>query len=132
MNRTTDLRIQAVAWMDAPGPDGARIPLGYAATNKWLESPQWFDEVRNLPVAYVRAQRPSLQVGLQVEFFAPQAFTLSAYSCSQDPSSPLPPGSPVVGPYSMALDDPHERFVTTAPIPLNAPLPDAIGCHTLK
>jgi hypothetical protein len=136
MNRTVDLRLHSLKFVNAPGRNGEQIRLADPDMDKWLDKVQWVRDGRSLPVAFVRGQRPFLQVELEVEsFFAFPKFELSAYGSFHDPGpGRVTSGRPLLGPYLVRLDFPlrTNRFVKTSPIRFNAPLPNVIGRHLLR
>ncbi|HZN94762.1 MAG TPA: hypothetical protein VFB81_18735, partial [Myxococcales bacterium] len=136
MQRQTVIQLQSLKFSGRSDGTGGPILLRDPRSDQFIgEGPQWTKGVQNQPAAYVRSQTPSVEIGLQVSWFAPVNFTLSAWGPPLSGGGEAPSLCvPVLGPFPMTLSqkDRQVRFITTGPVPFNDPLPDQIGRHLVE
>ncbi|HZN92127.1 MAG TPA: hypothetical protein VFB81_05460, partial [Myxococcales bacterium] len=110
MQRQIVVQLQSLKFCGSTDADRP-IRLRDAPSNQWIgDVPQWENDVRNEPVAYVRGQQPSVEIGLQVGWFAPTDFQVSAWG-AQPAASGAAHFTPiqVVGPYRVLLTEKDRR-----------------------
>jgi hypothetical protein len=116
-------------------PGSSALPLLNPATNEELGAqPEWINDLRNEPAAYVRGSTPMVKVGLMARFlFVPDRFELRAEGPSLEPISlgQDPKALTWIGPVTVTSQR-AQFYQLSEPLRLNRPLPDRIGTHSLR